>query len=55
MSIKVMIVDDSAVVRQVLSEVFNASSGIEVMDVATDPIVAMEKMKQQKKPDSQKS
>ncbi len=41
-----MIVDDSAVVRQVLSEVFNASSGIEVMDVATDPIVAMEKMKQ---------
>ncbi|MBA4708985.1 protein-glutamate methylesterase/protein-glutamine glutaminase [Aquitalea aquatica] len=46
MSIKVMIVDDSAVVRQVLSEVFNASSGIEVMDVATDPIVAMEKMKQ---------
>jgi two-component system chemotaxis response regulator CheB len=47
MSIKVMIVDDSAVVRQVLSEIFNASSGIEVMDVATDPIVAMEKMKQQ--------
>ncbi|BBF83888.1 chemotaxis response regulator protein-glutamate methylesterase CheB [Aquitalea magnusonii] len=47
MSIKVMIVDDSAVVRQVLSEIFNASSGIEVIDVATDPIVAMEKMKQQ--------
>ena len=46
MSIKVMIVDDSAVVRQVLSEVFTASSGITVMDVATDPIMAMEKMKQ---------
>jgi len=46
MNIKVMIVDDSAVVRQVLSEVFNSSSGIEVMDMATDPIIAMEKMKQ---------
>ncbi|KJV32641.1 chemotaxis protein CheY [Aquitalea magnusonii] len=46
MSINVMIVDDSAVVRQVLSEIFTASSGITVMDVATDPIVAMEKMKQ---------
>jgi len=46
MSIKIMIVDDSAVVRQVLSEVFNASSEIEVMDVANDPIIAMEKMKQ---------
>ncbi|NWK77042.1 chemotaxis response regulator protein-glutamate methylesterase [Aquitalea sp. LB_tupeE] len=46
MSINVMIVDDSAVVRQVLSEIFTASSGINVMDVATDPIMAMEKMKQ---------
>lgn len=46
MNINVMIVDDSAVVRQVLSEIFTASSGITVMDVATDPIVAMEKMKQ---------
>ena len=46
MSINVMIVDDSAVVRQVLSEIFTTSSGITVMDVATDPIVAMEKMKQ---------
>jgi two-component system chemotaxis response regulator CheB len=46
MSINVMIVDDSAVVRQVLSEIFTTSSGINVMDVATDPIVAMEKMKQ---------
>jgi two-component system chemotaxis response regulator CheB len=46
MSINVMIVDDSAVVRQVLSEIFTTSSGITVMDVASDPIVAMEKMKQ---------
>jgi two-component system chemotaxis response regulator CheB len=47
MTIKLMIVDDSAVVRQVLSEVFSSAAGIEVIDVATDPIVAMEKMKRQ--------
>ncbi|POZ62121.1 protein-glutamate methylesterase/protein-glutamine glutaminase [Chromobacterium alticapitis] len=47
MSIKVMIVDDSAVVRQVLSQVFDKASGIEVMDVANDPYMAMDKMKAQ--------
>lgn len=47
MAIKLMIVDDSAVVRQVLSEVFSAAPGIEVIDVAPDPIAAMEKMKRQ--------
>ncbi|MDF0606172.1 chemotaxis response regulator protein-glutamate methylesterase [Neisseriaceae bacterium TC5R-5] len=47
MTIKVLIVDDSAVVRQVLSEVFTKATGIDVMDVATDPIMAMDKMKQQ--------
>ncbi|OHX13974.1 protein-glutamate methylesterase/protein-glutamine glutaminase [Chromobacterium sphagni] len=45
MSIKVLIVDDSAVVRQVLSQVFTEASGIEVMDVANDPYMAMDKMK----------
>ncbi|AOZ51722.1 protein-glutamate methylesterase/protein-glutamine glutaminase [Chromobacterium vaccinii] len=45
MSIKVLIVDDSAVVRQVLSQVFTAANGIEVMDVANDPYMAMDKMK----------
>ncbi|QEL54210.1 protein-glutamate methylesterase/protein-glutamine glutaminase [Chromobacterium paludis] len=45
MSIKVLIVDDSAVVRQVLSQVFDQASGIEVMDVANDPYMAMDKMK----------
>lgn len=44
MTIKLMIVDDSAVVRQVLSEVFAQATGIEVIDVAPDPIIAMEKM-----------
>jgi two-component system chemotaxis response regulator CheB len=45
MTIKVMLVDDSAVVRQVLTAVFTQATGIEVADVAHDPIMAMEKMK----------
>jgi len=44
-SIKILIVDDSAVVRQVLSEVLNADAGIEVIASAPDPIFAQEKMK----------
>jgi two-component system chemotaxis response regulator CheB len=40
-------VDDSAVVRQVLSEVLNGDAGIEVIAVAADPIFAQEKMKKQ--------
>jgi len=46
-NIKVLVVDDSAVVRQVLSEVLNGDSGIEVIAVAPDPIFAQEKMKKQ--------
>lgn len=45
--IKVMIVDDSAVVRQVVSEVLGASPDIEVIGTASDPIFAMEKMARQ--------
>lgn len=41
--IKVIIVDDSAVVRQVVSETLK-QAGINVIGVATDPIFAMEKM-----------
>ncbi len=47
MSIKVMIVDDSAVVRQVLSALLNAASGIEVIHAVSDPLLAMERMKTQ--------
>ncbi|MES2207996.1 MAG: chemotaxis response regulator protein-glutamate methylesterase [Pseudomonadota bacterium] len=43
--IKVMIVDDSAVVRQVVSELLSSDPGIEVIAVASDPILAIEKMK----------
>jgi len=43
--IKVMIVDDSAVVRQVVSLALAADPGIEVIGVASDPIFALQKMK----------
>jgi two-component system chemotaxis response regulator CheB len=43
--VQVMIVDDSAVVRQALSEVLNADPGIEVICAVADPLLAMERMK----------
>jgi two-component system chemotaxis response regulator CheB len=42
--IKVMIVDDSAVVRQVLSVGLAEYAGIEVIGTAADPLFAMDKM-----------
>ena len=45
MSIKVMIVDDSAVVRQVLADQLSRESDIEILATAPDPIFALEKMK----------
>ncbi|MHB1099163.1 MAG: protein-glutamate methylesterase/protein-glutamine glutaminase [Burkholderiales bacterium] len=45
--ISVLIVDDSAVVRQVMTGVLGGSPDIEVIGVASDPIFAMEKMKKQ--------
>jgi two-component system chemotaxis response regulator CheB len=45
--IKVMIVDDSAVVRQVLSAMLAEHPGIEVIGVAVDPLFALEKMQRQ--------
>lgn len=42
--IGVFVVDDSAVVRQVVSEVLGADPGIEVVGVAPDPIFALDKM-----------
>lgn len=43
--IKVLVVDDSALVRQVMSEILNANSAIEVIGTAQDPIDAREKIK----------
>jgi two-component system chemotaxis response regulator CheB len=45
--IKVMIVDDSAVVRQVLSATLAKHPGIEVIGVAVDPLFALEKMQRE--------
>lgn len=43
--IGVMVVDDSAVVRQALSEVLKSDPGIEVICAVADPLLAMERMK----------
>ncbi len=45
--IKVLVVDDSALVRKVLGEVLNSDPGITVIGQAMDPLFAMEKMKKQ--------
>jgi len=42
--IKVMVVDDSAVVRQVVTQLLNADPDIEVIAAAADPILALTKM-----------
>ena len=43
--IKVMIVDDSAVVRQVVVNMLQAEPGIKVIGTASDPLFAIERMK----------
>ncbi|PTY06148.1 chemotaxis response regulator protein-glutamate methylesterase [Opitutaceae bacterium EW11] len=43
--IRVLVVDDSAVVRQTLSEILQDDPGIEVMATASDPYVAVERIK----------
>jgi len=45
--IKVLVVDDSAVVRQVVGQMLRAERSIDVIGLASDPIYAMEKMKVQ--------
>jgi two-component system chemotaxis response regulator CheB len=43
--IKVMVVDDSAVVRQVVGAILAKARSIELIGVAVDPLAALEKMK----------
>jgi len=45
--IKVMVVDDSALVRKVMTEVLTSDPEIEVIAQANDPIFAIKKMKEQ--------
>lgn len=44
--IKVMVIDDSAVVREVMKDVLGSVPGIQVIGVAPDPLFAAERMKQ---------
>src|SRR5947209_2090821 len=45
--IRVLIVDDSAVVRETLREIFDSDPAIEVMGTAGDPYVAAERIEQE--------
>ena len=45
--IRVLIVDDSALVRQTLSEVLSSDPGIEVIGTASDPFVAAERISEE--------
>jgi two-component system chemotaxis response regulator CheB len=43
--IRLLIIDDSALVRQMLTQIFNSSDDIEVVGTAADPIIARDKIK----------
>lgn len=43
--IRLLIIDDSALIRQMLTQIFNISDDIEVVGTAVDPIAAREKIK----------
>lgn len=44
--IRVLVIDDSALVRKMLTEILNSRDDIEVVGTAEDPLVAREKIKQ---------
>jgi len=46
--IKVLVVDDSALVRKVLTEVLNSDPSIDVIAQASDPLFAIQKIKKQR-------
>lgn len=43
--IRVLIVDDSALIRQLLTKMLSSDPGIQVVDTASDPLIAREKIK----------
>ena len=45
MSIKVLIIDDSALIRQLLTELLSSEVDIEVVGTAADPLIARDKIK----------
>ena len=46
MTIKVLVVDDSVVIRKILTELINSQPDMEVVGAAADPFIAREKIKQ---------
>ena len=42
---RVLIIDDSALVRKILSEAVSAAPDLEVVGSAPDPLIAIEKLK----------
>ena len=42
---KVLVIDDSALMRKALTEILNADPDLEVVDTASDPLIAREKIK----------
>ncbi len=46
--IKVLVVDDSALIRQTLTKVLSSLPGIEVIATASDPYIAVQKLKSEK-------
>jgi two-component system chemotaxis response regulator CheB len=44
--IRVLVIDDSALIRQMLTEILNSRDDIEVVGTAEDPFIAREKIKQ---------
>ena len=44
--IRVLVIDDSALVRQILVEIMKGARDIEVVGTASDPFVAREKIKE---------
>lgn len=49
--IKIMVVDDSALVRQAITQILDADPGIEVIGTASDPVFAQQKFQQGLQPD----
>ena len=46
MAIKVLVIDDSALMRALLSEIINAQPDLEVVGTAPDPLVARQRIKE---------
>ncbi len=44
--IRVLIIDDSLLIRKILTEILNSSSDIEVVGAAEDPLIAREMIKE---------